>query len=508
VRAGGHTIGSWKIAVIPDQPPFIAFAGKPAATERQALKLSYKAGDDYGVVSARAIIRPHGRSGAPLILDLQPPERGAGNAPMTVFRDLTEHPYAGLEVDITLQASDALGQTATSNTLVFRLPQRVFTDPLARALVEQRQNLASEGAKARSRTERTLDALTLAPEYFFDRQMAAYLAIRSAFRALGGAENAEDYRRVEDLLWQTAVGLEQGGLLDMAEQLRAMQQLLMQMMAQGAPQAEIDALLQRYTALMQRYLTALAQNAPQNAPVAPNAKVLGSGDLDALLKAIQELSQSGNRLQAMQLLAMLQSLLENMQVAGANGTGPNGDAASNQALRDLSDLMGKQRLLLDKTFRQGQGTGDPKDGGAKGLAQQQGTLKGELGGMLKQFRGKKGQGEENLDRAGQLMGDAEEALGLSDFPRAATLQKYVLDELRKSAEAVAKAAGQGQQQASQDPLGRSMGNRGGGTADLHIPDASVLQRARDILMELRKRAGQQGRPKEELDYIDRLLKQF
>ena len=210
----------------------------------------------------------------------------------------------------------------------------------------------------------------------------------------------------------------------------------------------------------------------------------------------------------MQLLAMLQSLLENMQVAGANGTGPNGDAASNQALRDLSDLMGKQRLLLDKTFRQGQGTGDPKDGGAKGLAQQQGTLKGELGGMLKQFRGKKGQGEENLDRAGQLMGDAEEALGLSDFPRAATLQKYVLDELRKSAEAVAKAAGQGQQQASQDPLGRSMGNRGGGTADLHIPDASVLQRARDILMELRKRAGQQGRPKEELDYIDRLLKQF
>jgi hypothetical protein len=36
----------------------------------------------------------------------------------------------------------------------------------------------------------------------------------------------------------------------------------------------------------------------------------------------------------------------------------------------------------------------------------------------------------------------------------------------------------------------------------------VLQRARDILNELRKRAGEQKRPKEELDYIDRLLKQF
>ena len=36
----------------------------------------------------------------------------------------------------------------------------------------------------------------------------------------------------------------------------------------------------------------------------------------------------------------------------------------------------------------------------------------------------------------------------------------------------------------------------------------MLQRARDILNELRKRAGEQGRGKEELDYIDRLLKQF
>jgi len=35
-----------------------------------------------------------------------------------------------------------------------------------------------------------------------------------------------------------------------------------------------------------------------------------------------------------------------------------------------------------------------------------------------------------------------------------------------------------------------------------------LQRARAILEELRKRAAQPGRPKEELDYIDRLLRQF
>jgi len=507
VRAAGRTLGSWRITLIADRPPTIAFAGKPEATERQALKLSYTASDDYGVTSARAIIRPHGRPGTPIILDLQLPERSTKNAALSTFRDLTEHPYAGLNVDITLQATDGAGQTATSNTVQFRLPQRTFTDPLARALIEQRQALASEGRAAKDRAAKAVDALTFAPEYFFDKQHGAYLSLRAGYRALKGAQMGADLQRIEDLLWQTAVGLEQGGLLTMAEQLRRMQQMLMQMMAQGAPQDEIDALLQRYNELMQQYLAALADNPPQNAqPIDPRAKMLGEADLAALLKAIQELSQSGDRQKAMQLLAMLQAMLENMQVTSGNGSGQGGNAATDQSLRALSDLMGKQRMLLDKTFREGEGSGDPKDGGAPGLSKQQGQLHGDLNNLQKQF-GKKGQAQNNLDDAGRLMDDAQQALGMGEFPRATTLEKDVLDALRKGAEAMAKATGQGQQGA-QDPLGRETGNRGRGAGNLKIPDASVLQHARDILLELRRRAGQQGRPKEELDYIDRLLKQF
>lgn len=130
---------------------------------------------------------------------------------------------------------------------------------------------------------------------------------------------------------------------------------------------------------------------------------------------------------------------------------------------------------------------------------------------MKNKLGKKGAGGDNLDKAQKLMGEAERALGQSDFSHATAAQKAVLEELRKGAEAVAKAAGQGQGksgQAGQDPLGRESAGSGRGGSDVKIPDAQVLQRARDILMELRKRAGQQGRPKEELDYIDRLLKQF
>jgi Domain of unknown function (DUF4175) len=44
--------------------------------------------------------------------------------------------------------------------------------------------------------------------------------------------------------------------------------------------------------------------------------------------------------------------------------------------------------------------------------------------------------------------------------------------------------------------------------NVKIPDQSDLARAREILEELRRRAGEASRAPQELDYIERLLKQF
>ena len=41
-----------------------------------------------------------------------------------------------------------------------------------------------------------------------------------------------------------------------------------------------------------------------------------------------------------------------------------------------------------------------------------------------------------------------------------------------------------------------------------VPEERDLQRARDILEELRRRLSDMGRPQIELDYIERLLKRF
>jgi uncharacterized protein (TIGR02302 family) len=514
VSAGGQMLAQWHVKAIADEAPSITFAQPPARTERDAVKFAFTAGDDYGVTSARALIRPakptkHART---LVVDL-PISATGKTLSQTVYRDLTADPYAGLPVTITLEARDAAGNTGRSTPVHFTLPARIFTNPLARALVEQRQQLAFGDAGSRANAALALDALTIAPDVFYQNQMGVYVAIRSAYWGLKTAHDPHDVAQVQDLLWQTALALERGGLSSAAEELRRLQQMISQALAHGAPQGVIDSLLQRYSQALNRYLQMMAQNPPPaNQPVPKGAKVLRPQDLQALLKAIQQLAQTGARAQAQQMLAMLQSLLENLHMtAGAGGSGQQ-DKALSDAIKRLGDLTGKQRQLLDKTFREREGNPDPKDGGPKGLAQQQGQLREELNKLLQGLGPKAGSGGKDLGEAGKQMGNAQGKLGDRALDDATQSERDALEAMRKGAGQLAKNMMQGQQQdesGNDDPLGRENGGRGPSFGDqTKVPDKSQLERARNILKELRRRAEERGRPQEELDYIDRLLKQF
>jgi uncharacterized protein (TIGR02302 family) len=517
VVADGRTLGSWHIDALADTPPMIAFSAPPARTAHNAVKFAFTAADDYGVVKARAIIVPlDGARRKAVVVDLPIDNPIAKAVQQTAYRDLTENPYAGAKVRVTLEAIDGAGQVGRSRPATFVLPERVFTNPLARALVEQRRNLAIGDVAAIPNVLRTLDALTIAPDLFYSDKKGIYTAIRGAFWGLRTARVREDVAHVQSLLWQTALALEEGGLAAAAEQLRAIQQMLSEALQSGAPQDKIDQLLEQYKQALTRYLQLMAQNAqPGNGPVPPDAKVLSEKDLQDLLNAIQQLAQTGARGQAAQALAMLQSLLENLQMNAGAGGGQQSpeDKAKSDAVQQLGDLMGKERELLDKTYREREDSGDPKDGGGKGLAQQQGKLKDELNQIMKGLGGQKVAPPKSLGEAGRSMGEAQGELGNQDFDSAGDAQKEALDDLRKGAGELAKSMmnnGQpGSSGANEDPFGRQQGARGAlGGGNLKIPDKSTMERAREILQELRKRAAERGRPKEELDYIDRLLKQF
>lgn len=166
--------------------------------------------------------------------------------------------------------------------------------------------------------------------------------------------------------------------------------------------------------------------------------------------------------------------------------------------------MGEQRALIDKTLRQQQGKGDPKDGGAQGLAKQQDDLRQKLGRSMQKL-GKMGEG---LGKAGQAMEQAQRSLNGHDLSNARNAQEHALAEMRAGADALAKQM-QGSDLAGQE--GQEIdwpGDRWSGAMASKIPDANDLARARDILQELRRRAGERGRPPQELDYIYWLLREF
>jgi uncharacterized protein (TIGR02302 family) len=511
VQVGGHAIGKWNIQAVVDTAPMIALTAKPSRTEQLATKFAFKGSDDYGVASVRAVLMPKGGHGKPLVVELPLSESSAKQIDQTSYVDLTSNPYAGLMVEGHLEARDAIGQKGVSTPVTFQLPARVFTDPLARALIEQRQHLATSDAAGRHVVLLTLDALSIDPERFYDGKNDIFLALRGAFNGVKNAKSDADIARVEDLLWQTALKLERGGLLSAAEELRKLQMMITAALTSGAPQEVIDELLKRYNEAMQRYVAALAANPPppDQQPLSPDTKMLGMNDVQQLMQMIQKLSQAGERQKAAQLLAMLQSMLENMRMnQSANGSGGQSpqNKALNEKLQKFGGLMGKQRSLLDKTFRQQQGQADPKDGGAQGLQKQQNDLQKELQDSLKGMDGKSAQ---KLREAGKAMGDAQSALGKKDMSNAGSSQNQALDALRRGAQALADEAQQGtgrQAGGREDPLGRSsspLGNSG-----VKIPGATDLARARQILEELRRRAAQMNRPQQERDYLDRLLKAF
>jgi hypothetical protein len=123
------------------------------------------------------------------------------------------------------------------------------------------------------------------------------------------------------------------------------------------------------------------------------------------------------------------------------------------------------------------------------------------------------------------MGEAEGELGQGNSDDAVESQGRALDNLRKGAQGLAQSMqqqmGQGQgpgrggrlgtprADEGTDPLGRPLRGRDyGDDSTVKIPGEIDVQRARRIIEELRKRFGDFARPQEELDYIQRLLKDY
>ena len=201
----------------------------------------------------RALIRPVKDRAKLLAIDLPLDSTSAKTLTQTVYKDLTENPFAGLAVEITLEATRRRGPDGAKQAGALHLA-RANLHPSAgaradRAAAESRPRRTS---RAKTMWRCTLDALTIAPEHYLpepDRR-STWASARPIGRCRTRAIPTDIDTR-EDLLWQTALGIEGGGLSLRPKNCAACRQMLSQALAQGAPQDVIDALLQKYQEALQ-----------------------------------------------------------------------------------------------------------------------------------------------------------------------------------------------------------------------------------------------------------------
>ena len=547
----------WKFTATPDRPPTISLAKDPERQARGSLQMAYKIEDDYGVTEARAQFAARPAEGAPAARPLfTPPQfplvlpnaRTRNGVGQTV-KDLSEDPYAGADVMLTLTAKDEAGNEGKSEPFKMRLPERLFTKPLARALIEQRRNLALDANK-NSEVFTALDALMIAPEMFMP-EGGQYLGLYSLTRQLEAARSDDELREVVASLWALAVTIEDGNITDVDKALRAAQDALKQALERGASDEEIKKLTQDLRQALDNYMRQLAEqfrNNPQQLarPLDQNTRTLRQQDLNNMIDRMERLSRQGDKEAAQQLLEQLQQMLENLQMAQP---GQSGDSDMEQALNELDDMIRKQQQLRDKTFKQGQDSRRDRMRGKQNGDQNMGDLQQDQQGLrdrlkkLQQELAKRGMGpgqkgdqdqqqqggdqgddgEDGLGQADSAMGDAGSKLGDGNADGAVDSQGKALEALRKGAQKLAEAMQQGdgdgqgpgermgRQQAGAngtDPLGRPMRSRETDELSKMIPGEIDVQKVRRILEELRRRLADPSRPQVELDYIERLLKEY
>ena len=549
VEQGGRLLAGWRLSIRPDAHPNVDFLGEPAQTSRAVLKLDYEASDDYGLERIEAVIRRVGRAQSVTAeedteqappeetINLELPIRGLDltRAQGVGYFDLTPHPWAGLAVTIELSATDTIQQIGRSDQLELILPERFFRHPLAKAIIAQRKRLSINPRERDTIAVGLRIIAARAPEYIDD--VVVYLALSVAEARL--LYNPEDraVREVQKLLWNTALRIEDGDLSLAARDLRGLQQRLADALIRGAPEAEIEQLMEELLHALDRYLQALVDDMQKRGPSEDDIELLRDDnlivdrdDLRRLVEQARDMARTGAREAARQLLSQLQDILENLR-AGLPDMLRFDQSEGEGLLQELQDLINSQQGLLDQTYKHWQermrnSSGilpdDEYDPGSRLFGAEQEDLRRLLGDLMRRLGDMIGLIPDPLGNAERAMRQAAEALGRDQPWRAIQPQGNALDYMREGGQAAleelieqmavggpeSRLFGEGMGRGRSDPLGRPLGTQGGGTSDVGIPDQAELQRVREILDELRRRARDRRRPRLERDYIERLLRRF
>ena len=319
-----------------------------------------------------------------------------------------------------------------------------------------------------------------------------------------------------------------------------------------------------------RHMRAMMEEAERNheaLPFDPEAERLSEQDLNRLAEEMRQALREGRMNDAKEKMAELERQLDRLKQARADKGQGNSQQRQKgrRQMGAVQDMVGREGGLLDHAeSRADQAnrprgiTPDPAEGDQakqRPMDQRvQQALRRALGEMMQQFGDLTGEIPPALGEADQAMRDSGQQLGAGDDKGAAESEQRAIEALQKGARemgrTLAKQFGRGRQggepgegdsfgaegpmgmmmpdgrgegqsaagplpgspnradSRGRDPLGRTNQGNGLDSGDVRVPEEAERQRSQAIQEELRRRGAERERPRRELDYIDRLLRQF
>ncbi len=474
----GRKTQLWGLTVIPDRVPIISVDEPPSADKRDRLVVTYSLNDDYGLEDLQLVMQRLDGSDHPLSVTMpfSKGQRKANKSKLSI--DLTKHIWAGRKVSGYLKAVDGYGHSAQSETVYFTVPDKIFVEPLAKAVMENRQLMLSaidsdyqgpprltrkdvqnfpifDQYEPRFRLTRAapniqkaaelLDIITDSPAGYFE-DPALFIGLNFIKSQIKYADETSDITDIPEELWKVAIRAEFGTLGSALEEMREAQRALREAISRRARQREINTLFDRYNGAVDNYLEELRKKAlekPQDGESGNDGGGQGTNqdEIQALLKAIEEANKIGDVDSARRALAKLAELLENLEInlqpgGGGSGGDPQQGEISEElqdSLEELAELLGEQRELKSETERsereaqRNQQEGQ-EQGQERGQQESQGEQNGE-NGQPGQSGEQSADGQRSSQSPGELRRQQQELSG-----RLAELQEQLqtLEEERQS----------------------------------------------------------------------------
>ncbi len=352
ITSGWMTLARWPVTYVPDKAPQANWLSPPEADKQDHVELQYRVEDDYGLTQVQAVMS---LAVSAVGLPAEPQTFALSGAGQKSLEGKTSLPlginlWAGMPVNLVLEAADQAGQTGRSGSVSLTLPEHRFTDPLARQLAEMRKKLLLD---PNAEWKPTLNQLVVlaqdASRYRGDPRIL--LGMRSTAVRMYHDRDHENLTPVATTLWQMALHLDTGGVTQAEEKLRQAQQSLEQALAEKADPEKIQQKMQELQQALADYMQSLARNLPPEAQDIPQDLMDEAGQQFARemmdkIKEIQDLAQTGAHEAAQQKLQELQKMLDQMRNMEPMTEQQQKDL---EALKQMRELIEKQEKLQEQT---------------------------------------------------------------------------------------------------------------------------------------------------------------